>query len=66
MFMGKALKLCPGLVTIPYDFDGYNTVSKILYDTVARLVLVTDWGFFLICHENENSIFLNFSSEASF
>ena len=38
MFMGKAKKLCPELLTIPYDFDGYTEVSKILYDTVARLV----------------------------
>ncbi|OWF54110.1 DNA repair protein REV1-like isoform X2 [Mizuhopecten yessoensis] len=36
MFMGKAKQLCPGLLTIPYDFEGYQEVSKILYDTVAR------------------------------
>ncbi|XP_069136665.1 DNA repair protein REV1-like [Argopecten irradians] len=36
MFMGKARLLCPELQTIPYDFDGYQEVSKILYDTVAR------------------------------
>ncbi|KAJ8304491.1 hypothetical protein KUTeg_018074 [Tegillarca granosa] len=35
MFMGKAKQLCPDLVTIPYDFEGYQDVSKILYDTVA-------------------------------
>ena len=35
MFMGPAKALCPGLQTIPYDFDGYQQVSKILYDTVA-------------------------------
>ncbi|XP_060082771.1 DNA repair protein REV1-like [Ylistrum balloti] len=36
MFMGKAKQLCPELLTIPYDFDGYQEVSKTLYDTVAR------------------------------
>ena len=36
MFMGPAKKLCPALVTIPYDFEGYQEVSKCLYDTVAR------------------------------
>ncbi|WAR14703.1 REV1-like protein [Mya arenaria] len=35
MFMGKARQLCPNLMTIPYDFVGYNQVSRILYDTVA-------------------------------
>ena len=38
MFMGKAKQMCPNLVTIPYDFEGYNAVSRQLYDTVARLV----------------------------
>lgn len=36
MFMGPAKKLCPDLQTIPYDFDGYQEVSQILYDTVLR------------------------------
>ena len=34
-FLGAAKKLCPSLITIPYDFDGYREVSKILYDVVA-------------------------------
>ena len=36
MFLGAALKLCPNLKTIPYDFEGYKQVSYCLYDTVAR------------------------------
>jgi DNA repair protein REV1 len=36
MFLGQALKLCPGLKTIPYDFEGYKEVSLILYNTIAR------------------------------
>lgn len=36
MFMGPAKKLCPDLQTIPYNFDGYQEVSQILYDTVLR------------------------------
>ncbi|XP_026280569.1 DNA repair protein REV1 [Frankliniella occidentalis] len=35
MFVGAALKLCPDLKVIPYDFDGYNEVAKSLYNTVA-------------------------------
>lgn len=36
MFLGPALKLCPELQTIPYDFEGYKEVSYKLYDIVAR------------------------------
>ncbi len=39
MFMGSALKLCPELKTIPYDFEGYQEVAKTLYDTVAQYTL---------------------------
>uniref|UniRef100_A0A0P4VTD3 DNA repair protein REV1 n=1 Tax=Scylla olivacea TaxID=85551 RepID=A0A0P4VTD3_SCYOL len=35
MFLGPALKLCPHLKTIPYDFEGYKEVSYKLYDIVA-------------------------------
>lgn len=35
MFIGDALKLCPNLITLPYEFDKYQEVSKILYDTVT-------------------------------
>jgi len=34
-FLGGAKRLCPSLITIPYDFEGYRQVSKILYDTIA-------------------------------
>lgn len=36
MFVGAALKLCPNLKTIPYDFEGYKEVAQTLYDTIAR------------------------------
>lgn len=39
MFMGGALKLCPELETIPYDFESYQNVAKALYDTVAQYTL---------------------------
>ncbi len=42
MFLGQALKLCPGLKTIPYDFEGYQRVARGLYDTVARCVQHSD------------------------
>lgn len=40
MFLGEALRRCPGLKTIPYDFEAYSEVSRQLYDIVARYVLV--------------------------
>lgn len=36
MFVGAALKLCPQLKTIPYDFDAYKEVANILYDTITQ------------------------------
>ncbi|XP_076240106.1 rev1 DNA directed polymerase [Calliopsis andreniformis] len=39
MFLGEALKICPNLKTIPYDFEGYQEVSYTLYDTVALYTL---------------------------
>lgn len=38
MFVGAALKLCPNLKTIPYDFDAYKEVAHILYATIAQWV----------------------------
>lgn len=39
MFFGAALKLCPDLHTIPYDFEGYKEVSYKLYDILASFTL---------------------------
>lgn len=39
MYLGQARKLCPGLVAIPYDFESYDEVSRILYDVVASFTL---------------------------
>jgi len=39
MFLGEALRLCPNLKMIQYDFEGYKEVSYILYDTVASYTL---------------------------
>lgn len=39
MYLGAAMKLCPNLKTVPYDFDGYQKVSMALYDTVAEYTL---------------------------
>lgn len=39
MFVGQALKLCPGLKTIPYDFEEYKEVAFTLYNTVAQYTL---------------------------
>lgn len=39
MFMGAALKLCPDIQTIPYDFEGYKEVAHTLYNTIAQYTL---------------------------
>ncbi|XP_050344073.1 DNA repair protein Rev1 [Nymphalis io] len=39
MFMGAALRLCPDLHTIPYDFEEYKEVAYTLYNTIARYTL---------------------------
>ncbi|CAK9819394.1 DNA repair protein Rev1 [Anthophora quadrimaculata] len=39
MFLGEALKICPNLKPISYDFEGYTEVSYTLYDTVASYTL---------------------------
>ncbi|CAG4951069.1 unnamed protein product [Parnassius apollo] len=41
MFMGAALRLCPNLQAIPYDFDGYKEVAYTLYEynTIAQYTL---------------------------
>lgn len=38
-WMGDAKQLCPDLVTIPYDFDGYKDVAWKLYSIVASYTL---------------------------
>ncbi|XP_011495357.1 PREDICTED: DNA repair protein REV1 [Ceratosolen solmsi marchali] len=39
MLLGQALKLCPNLKTIKYNFNGYKEVSYALYDTIASYTL---------------------------
>ncbi|CAN7948243.1 unnamed protein product [Ixodes pacificus] len=39
MFLGRAKQLCPNLVAIPYEFESYSEISKLLYDTVASYTL---------------------------
>ncbi|XP_015925771.2 DNA repair protein REV1 [Parasteatoda tepidariorum] len=39
MFLGEALRLCPNLKTISYDFESYSEVSRQLYDIVSSYTL---------------------------
>ncbi|XP_058062860.1 DNA repair protein Rev1 [Anopheles bellator] len=39
MFVGAALKICPELRTIPYDFEGYKEVAYQFYDTIIKYTL---------------------------
>jgi DNA repair protein REV1 len=34
MFLGEAKKLCPNVIVLPYDFDGYEEVSSKASDIV--------------------------------
>lgn len=42
MYLGRALALCPGLITVPYNFAAYTEVSYALYDTVAEYTLAVE------------------------
>ncbi|XP_040564248.1 DNA repair protein Rev1 [Lepeophtheirus salmonis] len=39
MFVGDAMKLCPNIKFIPYDFDAYVKVATKLYEIVANYTL---------------------------
>ncbi|CAH1107539.1 unnamed protein product [Psylliodes chrysocephalus] len=39
MFLGQAVKLCPELKTLPYDFEGIKSVSHSLYEIIASYTL---------------------------
>lgn len=41
MLFGKAKQLCPDLIPVPYDFEGYKEVSQQLYDTVGRYTVLS-------------------------
>ena len=36
MFLGRAKQLCPSLVVLPYDFEGYEEVSEQVADILVR------------------------------
>lgn len=36
MLVGKALKKCPDLILLPYDFQSYREVSQIFYETLPH------------------------------
>ena len=55
MFMGTTKQLCPDVITIPYDFDGYSEVSKMLYDTVAYIYI---YIYIYIYRERERDIYI--------
>uniref|UniRef100_A0A0N5B347 DNA repair protein REV1 n=1 Tax=Strongyloides papillosus TaxID=174720 RepID=A0A0N5B347_STREA len=39
MLIKDAMKLCPNLVKIPYNFEQYKTVSRIFYETIGGFTL---------------------------
>ena len=36
MYIKQALKICPNLKIIPYDFEGYNFASQLFYEILAE------------------------------
>ena len=36
MSVGQAVKLCPSIELLPYDFDGYRQVSQLFYETLLH------------------------------
>jgi len=42
MYLGRAISLCPDLVTIPYDFEAYTEVSYALYNTIVEYTLAVE------------------------
>jgi hypothetical protein len=38
MFLGTALAQCPGLVTLPYEFDDIQRISQDMYDTILKVL----------------------------
>ena len=36
MWVGEALKLCPDLIIVPYEFDNYRQVSQVFYETLLQ------------------------------
>lgn len=38
MFLGRAKELCPQLIVLPYDFDGYEEVSEQVTTILQRIV----------------------------
>ena len=36
MVVGEAMKLCPGIILLPYDFENYRKVSQEFYETLLH------------------------------
>ena len=37
MFLGQARQLCPDLIVLPYDYDGYQEVSSLVSDVLRQI-----------------------------
>lgn len=42
MFLGRAKQLCPNLVVLPYDFDGYEEVSEQVLSILQKVAMEWD------------------------
>ncbi len=55
MFMGGALKLCPNLVAIPYDFEGYKEVI-LLQSIISNIKSNFPFGVFKVSTSLYNTV----------
>ena len=59
MFLGHARELCPQLVVLPYDFEGYEEVSEQVTDLLYRVADVHDGTVEQVsCDESYVELFL--------
>ncbi|KAL7673167.1 hypothetical protein ACOME3_008035 [Neoechinorhynchus agilis] len=66
MWVGQAMKICPNLVCVPYDFEAYSTTSRAFYDRIlhyARTQLDTCYVEAVSCDEAILCIASKFSHE---
>ena len=66
MYLGRAKELCPSLVVLSYDFDGYQEVSSLVFDIISRVS--SDYGGVVeevSCDESYMEIRLESASHAA-
>lgn len=71
MWLGRARKLCPGLICVPYQFQQYREVSQKLYEILASYTheiqaVSCDEAFVDVTHYVETGEWVNVSTSSTF